>query len=119
MNNLKNIRKQQHKTQREVAEKLGISYQAYAHYEKERRQPSPEQLIVLAKYFNVSIDELIGRDEITQEERAAGWRDTKRIDVTPDEDDLIYYFRELGRLYGKEMQKVQLTNMKNLVEVKR
>lgn len=58
-------------------------------------------------------------NRITQEERAAGWRDTKRIDVTPDEEDLVLYFRELGRLYGKEMQKVQLTNMKNLVEVKR
>lgn len=58
-------------------------------------------------------------NRITQEERAAGWRDTKRIDVTPDEENLVLYFRELGRLYGKEMQKVQLTNMKNLVEVKR
>lgn len=58
-------------------------------------------------------------NRITQEERAAGWRDTKRIAVTPDEEDLVLYFRELGRLYGKEMQKVQLTNMKNLVEAKR
>lgn len=119
MNNLKTLRKLQHKTQIEVAEKLGISYQAYAHYEKGRRQPSPEQLIVLAQYFDVTVDELIGRNEITQEERVSGWRDTKRIDVTPDEEDLVLYFRELGRLYGKEMQKVQLTNMKNLVEVKR
>lgn len=119
MDNLKIIRKLHNKTQREVADELGISYQAYAHYEKGRRQPSPEQLIVLAAYFGVTVDELLGQEKITQQERAAGWRDTKKVSVTPDEDDLLYYYRELGRLYGKEMQKIQLATMKNLIEVKK
>lgn len=62
-------------------------------------------------------------NRITQEERAAGWRDTKSLDVTPDEDELIYWVRELGKVYGKEIQHAQVTTIvamiKNLIEVKK
>lgn len=38
--------------------------QAYAYYEKEERDPSPDTLCKLADFFNVSLDELLGRTSV-------------------------------------------------------
>lgn len=119
MNRIRELRKDSGLTLKEFGRKIGVAESSLSLYETGGREPDYSTLIKIADFFRVSTDYILCRGEITQEERAAGWRDTKRIDVTPDEEDLVLYFRELGRLYGKEMQKVQLTNMKNLVEVKR
>lgn len=61
MTRLKELRKQQKLTQQQVADAVGIGMQAYAYYEKEERDPSPDTLCRLADFFNVSVDELLGR----------------------------------------------------------
>lgn len=61
MNNLKILRKKAGKTQKEVAEYLGIVQQAYGHYESGRRQIPVENLTKLADLYGVSIDDLMGR----------------------------------------------------------
>lgn len=63
METLKKIRNKKGLTQADVAAKLGITYQAYAHYETGRRQPDPEMLLKMANLFGVSTDYLLGRDE--------------------------------------------------------
>lgn len=63
MEKLKELRKQMGKTQADIARYLGISYQAYAHYEAGRRDPDPHSLNKLADYFGVSVDYLLGRKE--------------------------------------------------------
>ena len=63
MEKLKELRKQMGKTQADIARYLGISYQAYAHYESGRRDPDPHSLNKLADYFGVSVDYLLGRKE--------------------------------------------------------
>lgn len=62
-NRLEKIRKQQNKTQAEVAEFLGISRQAVSLYEKGKRKPSFELIEKLTEYYNVSIIELLGLEE--------------------------------------------------------
>lgn len=61
---LKSIRKKSSKKQREVAEYLGINLRTYQNYEGGRSEPSIAQLIKLADFFMVSLDELVGRDWI-------------------------------------------------------
>lgn len=61
MNNLKYFRKKAGKTQKEVAEILGIVQQAYGHYESGRRQVPVENLTKLADLYGVSVDDLLGR----------------------------------------------------------
>lgn len=107
--NLEKIRKEKNKTQVEVANKLGITYQAYAHYEKERRAPSPEQLKILADYFNVTVDELIGHEQMTAEERASGASETIKKSITPIEDEMLYVFRKIGAKHGIEAQQALIT----------
>ncbi|KRM09191.1 helix-turn-helix transcriptional regulator (plasmid) [Paucilactobacillus suebicus] len=52
-------------TQADLACATGIKYNVISEYESGRYYPSMESAIKLADYFNVSIDELIGRKELT------------------------------------------------------
>ena len=60
MQNLVNARKAKGKTQREVADYLGISRQAYSNYEAGKREPDFETLLKLGEYFDCSVDYLLG-----------------------------------------------------------
>lgn len=64
MENLKKIRNERNISQKTVADFLGVSQQAYANYENGKRQPEYKILAILADYFNVSVDYLLGREEI-------------------------------------------------------
>lgn len=62
--NLIRYRKKVGMTQKEVAEKLHISPQAYARYERtdeNKNEPNSENLARLADLFDVSVDDLLGR----------------------------------------------------------
>ena len=58
---LKQLRKENKKTQQQVATYLNVSQVAYSKYENGKAEPSFDVLSKLADYFNVSIDTLIGR----------------------------------------------------------
>lgn len=57
--NLKILRKQNGYTQGKVAEALGIKYQSYRAYECGITVPTLPNFIKLAKFFDVSYDELL------------------------------------------------------------
>ncbi len=60
--NLKKLRKQCGKTQKEIADLLGITTVGYNGYETQKREPNIKTLIKLADYYNVSLDYLVGRE---------------------------------------------------------
>lgn len=62
MDILKQLRKQNGFTQKEVANQLNVSYQCYQGYELGQRQPTPDMLCKLADVFGVSVDFLLGRE---------------------------------------------------------
>lgn len=49
-------------TQTELAEKLGVTNQAIATYEKGKREPNFRNLLGLSRALNVTIDWLLGND---------------------------------------------------------
>lgn len=63
MNRIKELREELHITKAQVARDLNMAYTTYVNYEKEAREPNSEVLILVANYFNVSVDYLIGRTE--------------------------------------------------------
>ena len=104
LKNLRNLRKELGLSQKQVAEKLNISQQTYSDYENDKTEPTMDMLVRLANLFGVSIDELLDI-EITAEEYAAGARATVKESITPLEDDLLYAFRQVGKLRGEAAQR--------------
>lgn len=58
--NIRDLREDKDLTQREIAEKLGVSQRAYSYYENGKRTLTPEILIKLSNVHNVSVDYLLG-----------------------------------------------------------
>ena len=71
MNRLLELRTEKNLSQRAVAKSLYISQGTYNNWENGRTQPSIEQLIVLSKFFGVSVDYLIGNSDDYQFMRVA------------------------------------------------
>jgi len=57
---LKNIREDAEKSQSEIAKIIGTSQSYYAQYENGKRTIPFDRMIVLAKYYNVSLDYFAG-----------------------------------------------------------
>lgn len=60
---LKLLREKQGLGQKELAAKVGLERSSITAYETEKRFPKPENLGILADFFKVSADYLLGRDE--------------------------------------------------------
>ena len=57
----KELRKQNQKSQTEIANLLNVRQTTYSSYELEETEPNIQNLIKLADYYNVSIDYLVDR----------------------------------------------------------
>lgn len=60
-NRLKQLRKNNNKTQEDISKILGISRGAYSHIENGRNEPDMETIVKLADIFEVSTDYLLGK----------------------------------------------------------
>lgn len=71
-NRLVNLRKSNGLSQEALAEKLGISRQAVSKWERAEASPDTDNLIMLAKLYQVSLDELLKtEEEVLKEETEA------------------------------------------------
>lgn len=61
--NLKAARKKSGKTQKEVADSLGVGQSTYKNYECGLREPNGDTIVALANLFGVSTDYLLGRPD--------------------------------------------------------
>lgn len=61
-NNFKSLRKKRSLTQEQIAETLGVSCQAVSKWETNSSYPDISLLPIIADYFGVSVDYLIGHD---------------------------------------------------------
>lgn len=85
---LKEIRTENKKTQEAIASVLGISRAAYTNIENGKRDPDTTTLIILADYFKVTVDYLIGREPQHQIPT-----------LLHDELRLVYAYRQADPLY--------------------
>lgn len=88
---LKSLRQQAGLSQRALAEKLFVSQQAVARWETDKATPNPEMLAKIAEILNISVDELLGREDSQPEKidksalKAAFWGGEK--DLSQEELD--------------------------------
>ena len=57
---LKELRLENHFTQREIAEKLGVAQVSYLHWEQGKTEPSIDNICKLCEIFGVTSDYLLG-----------------------------------------------------------
>lgn len=98
-NNIKELRKQKHLTQKDLAKLMHVSQQTIGAWETERAIPGSDTLALLANLFNVSTDYLLGRDHKE--------KDLKTADLA--DDDTIFTFE------GKPIPEQDLEYMKRLL----
>jgi len=67
--NLKQIRKEHGYSQEELAELLDVSRQAIGKWENEQGYPEVEKLLLLSKKLNISLDDLMETDFVTQKRK--------------------------------------------------
>ena len=87
---LQELRKRKGLTQEELAEKLYVSRTAISKWESGRGYPNIESLKALAKFFSVTVDELLSTDEILTIAEEDNKRKDKRF------RDLIYGLLDLS-----------------------
>jgi len=66
-NKLVELRKKNGYSQEELAQKLGLSRQAVSKWERAESSPDTDNLVVLARLYNVSLDELLSTNESSEE----------------------------------------------------
>ena len=57
--NLKTLRKEYNLTQPELAQKLNVSNGMISFWENEKYEPTATNIIAVAKFFDISIDDLL------------------------------------------------------------
>ena len=67
--NLKRLRKERGLTQEALAEFVGVSYQAVSKWERGDGYPDITLLPVIANFFGVTLDDLVGMNEIQNKEK--------------------------------------------------
>ena len=58
------LRKKEGFSQEELAEKVNVSRQSVSKWESGQSTPEMDKLILLSNIFNISIDELVGKESI-------------------------------------------------------
>ena len=112
---LRQLRKQNGLTQKDIASQLNVTTQCYQGYETGYRQPTPEMLCKLADVFEVSVDYLLGRETQPNKNTALvnkdGITDVAKNFIKEFQDVLSEKrFRDLAKLYRamNDLQKVYM-----------
>ena len=80
-NKLYELRKQSGISQEELADKIGVSRQAVSKWERAEASPDTDNLILLAKIYNVSLDDIISEEDITEAQKE------EKVEVVDSDDD--------------------------------
>ena len=103
---IRELREDSDKTQKEIAEYLGTPYQYYAVYEKGTSEISFERAILLAKYYNVSLDYIAG---LTNDKKGLSYGE-----LTPEQKELIEFSDSLTEEEKRKFTELLKIMMKNI-----
>ena len=104
-NRLQKLRKENGYSQEELADKLGISRQAVSKWERAESSPDTDNLIILARLYNVSLDELLSDNESSEEikNRIKDKEDIKNsIRLTDDEGQSVVFEDNKVKFFNKD-----------------
>lgn len=105
--NIKFLRKRERLTQEQLAEKIGIKRSLLGAYEEGRADPRLNNLLIISRIFNISVDQLISTDinEDTLSSSSNDGNNLKVLSITVDKEnkeniELVPYKASAGYLNG-------------------
>ncbi|EAA0234911.1 XRE family transcriptional regulator [Listeria monocytogenes] len=99
---LKQLRKNNNKTQEDISKILGVSRGAYSHIENGRNEPDMETIVKLASIFGVSTDYLLGINNNSLVDTIAAHIDPNATEEEMEE--ILAYIEEKQKEYGNEKE---------------
>lgn len=95
------LRKQNNKTQKEVASYIGVTRPAYTAYETGKRQPDNKILVKLATYFDVTTDYLLGKSDDPNK------TEDEEFETFIKDPDLRRWFKELPKSDEEDLARLK------------
>lgn len=92
LKNLKKLRFEKNLSQQQLASEIKVSQQSINKYENHETEPNLATLVMLADYFDTSVDYLIGRTDIRHKIEPV-----KEYDLNEKEQTLFNYYRQLSK----------------------
>ncbi|MGM0472405.1 MAG: B12-binding domain-containing protein, partial [Bacillota bacterium] len=105
---LKELRQENNLRQKDLAEYLQLAQTTIANYEQQSRFPDQTTLIKIADYFNVSLDYLVGRQEVKDKQPSQPNSNTPNILTTKPQLPPLANQYLTALLQGKEEQAINL-----------
>lgn len=102
---LAELRRNKKLSQYELAEKLGFSRGKLANYEQGTREPDFETLELIADYFNVSIDYLLGRSNFPSTQQVN--KDEEEFQAFANDPSLQKWYKELPKSKEEDLRKLR------------
>lgn len=106
MNRLRFLRNEKGESLEKIATYLNVTIQTVSNYENEKRDMTPNTIIKLAEYFNVSTDYLLGKTNIRnyyKDEQEFRFAYHKEMEGLTDEEivDALRFYKEMKKKYSK------------------
>ncbi|MBQ9700978.1 MAG: helix-turn-helix transcriptional regulator [Lachnospiraceae bacterium] len=97
--NIRRLRKERNLSQEMLAERLGVTFQAVSRWERDEAYPDITMLPVLANFFQITVDELLGMAEQTEE------TDVKELVARCQECETHYKAEEMRNIIEEGLKK--------------
>lgn len=93
-------------TMKELGKKIGVSESAVGMYERGDREPDMEVVGKIADIFDVSVDYLLGRTEVTKEHNVAK-TDNQEFEAFANDPSLQKWYKELPASKEEDLRKLR------------
>lgn len=99
MNRLRFLRNEKGESLEKIANYLNVTMQTISNYETEKRDMTPDTILKLAEYFNVSTDYLLGKSDIRNPEEKYTYAYHKETEGLTDEEiaDALRFYKEMKK----------------------
>lgn len=93
----KQRKKDLHLTYDDLSKMTGLSRKTIVNFFTNSTEPRKETVIEISAALNI--------ETFTPDEQAAGASATRRVSITPIEDEMLYAFRRVGKKHGENTQR--------------
>lgn len=104
-NRIRYLREEKEISQKKLAEYIKVSPSTIGMYEQERRVPSAEILNIIAEFFNVSVDYLMGRTDTRNDEN--------KYDINKKSQEIL----EVIKRAGVNLEKIDYDKLEQLLKL--